>query len=34
VLGLDCVDCFSIGAANRDELADLIRRIPANSQSA
>ena len=27
VLGLDCVDCFTIGAANRDELADLIRRI-------
>jgi len=34
VLGLDCVDCFSVGAANRDELADLIRRIPANSQPA
>ena len=27
VLGLDCVDCFMIGAANRDELADLIWRI-------
>jgi len=25
VLGLDCVDCFTIGAANRDELTDLIR---------
>jgi len=27
VLGLDCVDCFTIGAANRDELADTIRRV-------
>jgi hypothetical protein len=27
-VGLDCLDCFTIGAANRDELADLIRRIP------
>jgi aryl-alcohol dehydrogenase-like predicted oxidoreductase len=26
--GLDCLDCFTIGAGNRDELADLIRRIP------
>jgi predicted aldo/keto reductase-like oxidoreductase len=34
VLGLDCLDCFTIGAANRDELADLIRRIPENSQTA
>jgi hypothetical protein len=34
VLGLDCVDCFTIGAANRDELADLVRRIPANSEAA
>ena len=31
LLGLDCVDCFTIGAANRGELADLIRRIPENS---
>ena len=31
VLGLDCVDCFTIGAADRVELADLIKRIPANS---
>jgi predicted aldo/keto reductase-like oxidoreductase len=29
VLGLDCVDCFTIGAANRGELADMIRRIGA-----
>ena len=34
VLGLDCVDCFTIGAANRDELTDLIRRIPVSSQAA
>jgi hypothetical protein len=34
VLGLDCLDCFTIGAANRGELADLIKRIPANSQAA
>lgn len=33
-LSLDCVDCFTIGPANRDELADLIKRIPANSQPA
>jgi predicted aldo/keto reductase-like oxidoreductase len=33
-LGLDCLDCFTIGAANRDELADLIRRVPPNSQAA
>jgi predicted aldo/keto reductase-like oxidoreductase len=32
VLSLDCVDCFTIGAANREELADLVRRIPAASQ--
>jgi predicted aldo/keto reductase-like oxidoreductase len=31
VLGLDCLDAFTIGAANRDELADLIKRIPAAS---
>jgi predicted aldo/keto reductase-like oxidoreductase len=34
VLGLDCLDCFTVGAANRNELADLIRRIPENSQAA
>lgn len=28
VLALDCVDCFTIGAENRTELADLIRRVP------
>ncbi|MCS7314720.1 MAG: aldo/keto reductase [Bryobacterales bacterium] len=28
-LSLDCIDCFTIGPANREELADLIRRIPA-----
>ena len=27
-LALDCVDCFTIGSENRQELADLIRRIP------
>ena len=30
-LSLDCIDCFTIGAENRDELADLIRQIPAAS---
>ena len=34
VLGLDCVDCLTIGAANRNELADIIRRIPENSPAA
>lgn len=27
-LGLDCVDCFTIGAESREEMADLIKRIP------
>ncbi len=27
-LGLDCVDCFTIGAESRQEMADLIKRIP------
>jgi len=27
-LQLDCMDCFTIGAANRTELADLIARMP------
>ena len=27
-LALDCIDCFTIGAENRIELADLVRRIP------
>lgn len=31
VLALDCVDCFTIGAETREEQADLIKRIPANS---
>ena len=31
VLGLDCVDCFTIGAANRAELTELIRLVPAES---
>jgi hypothetical protein len=33
VLGLDCVDCFTIGTANRAELTELIRLIPADSQT-
>lgn len=32
-LSLDCVDCFTIGAENRQELSDLIRRIPKASQA-
>ncbi len=32
-LSLDCLDCFTIGPANRAELADLITRIPIASQS-
>lgn len=28
-LSLDCVDCFTIGAESRNELADLHRKIPA-----
>jgi predicted aldo/keto reductase-like oxidoreductase len=34
VLGLDCLDCFTIGAANRNELSDLIQRVPASTQAA
>jgi len=30
-LSLDCVDCFTIGAESRNELADLHRKIPAAS---
>jgi 1-deoxyxylulose-5-phosphate synthase len=30
-LGINCMDCFTIGAANRTELADLIKRVPASS---
>jgi hypothetical protein len=33
-LSLDCLDCFTIGPANRDELSDLIKRIPPASQAA
>ena len=33
-LSQDCIDCFTIGAANRDELTDLMKRIPAVSQAA
>jgi hypothetical protein len=32
-VSLDCLDCFTIGAANRGELADLIKRIPAASEA-
>ncbi len=30
----DCLDCFTIGAESRDELADLIKRIPPASTAA
>ncbi len=30
-LSLDCVDCFTIGAESRQELGDLLKRIPAAS---
>jgi aryl-alcohol dehydrogenase-like predicted oxidoreductase len=30
-LTLDCVDCFTIGAESREEMLDLIRKIPAAS---
>jgi hypothetical protein len=33
-MGLDCLDAFTIGAANRVELSDLIKRVPAASQAA
>ncbi len=33
-LSLDCVDCFTIGPENRQELGDLIKRIPAVSAAA
>jgi predicted aldo/keto reductase-like oxidoreductase len=33
-LSLNCVDCFTIGPANRQELADLIKRIPTDSHAA
>jgi len=31
VLGLDCVDCFTVGCESRAELADLVKRVPAAS---
>jgi hypothetical protein len=34
VLGLDCLDAFTIGAGDRGELSDLIKRVPASSQPA
>ena len=33
-MSLDCIDCFTIGAENRLELADLIKRIPVASRAA
>ncbi|MEK7403704.1 MAG: aldo/keto reductase [Acidobacteriota bacterium] len=33
-LSLDCVDCFTIGPADRKELTDLMQRIPAAAQAA
>jgi len=33
-LSLECVDCFTIGPANRQEFSDLLKRIPAASQTA
>ncbi len=30
-LGLDCVDCFTIGMENRGELDDIVKRIPSAS---
>ena len=33
VLGLDCVDCFTIGCESQSQLADLLTRISAASQS-
>ncbi len=30
-LSLDCVDCFTIGAESREEMLDLVRKIPAAS---
>ena len=30
-LALDCVDCFTIGAEGRDEMLDLVKKIPAAS---
>ena len=30
-LALDCVDCFTIGAESRQEMEDLVKKIPAAS---
>jgi hypothetical protein len=30
-LSLDCVDCFTIGAESREEMLDLVAKIPAAS---
>lgn len=32
-MALDCIDCFTIGPANRDELNDLVARIPRASEA-
>jgi hypothetical protein len=32
-VSLECLDCFTIGAADQGELADLIKRIPAASEA-
>lgn len=34
VLGLDCVDCFTIGSESRDQMTDLVKRIPAAANAA
>ena len=31
-MALNCIDCFTIGPANRDELKDLLAKIPAASE--
>ncbi|HWC59345.1 MAG TPA: aldo/keto reductase [Verrucomicrobiae bacterium] len=33
VMGLDCVDCFTIGSRSKDDLSDLVKRIPAAANS-
>ena len=30
-LAQDCVDCFTIGSESREEMEDLLRKIPAAS---
>jgi 1-deoxyxylulose-5-phosphate synthase len=34
VMGLDCVDCFTIGSESKEQLADLVKRIPAAANAA